>query len=81
MKTSRAQMKKVMQTYINSMSDEELAKKLEDTGLSFYKNFKVSIFSHLPDYEEEETVSAEKEDCEKSKTLFGWKVTNLLFWV
>jgi hypothetical protein len=54
MKTSRTEMKRAMETYINSMTPEELAKALEDAGLSFYKKIKASIFSHLPDYDQQE---------------------------
>ncbi len=46
MKTTRAQMKEAIETLINSMTKEEMAKSLEDAGLSFYKNIKVPIFSH-----------------------------------
>jgi hypothetical protein len=69
MKTLRAEMKKAMEAYINSMTPKELDKALEDAGFSFYKNFKVSIFSHLPDYEEQEPVEAT--ECEAQKTLFS----------
>jgi hypothetical protein len=70
MKTSRAEMKKAMEAYINGMTKEELLEDLEDAGLSFYKNFKVSIFSHLPDYEEQEAVAEGTEHLAK-KTLFS----------
>ncbi len=69
MKTSRAEMKEAMEAYINSMTKEELAKSLEDAGLSFYKNCKVSIFSHLPNYEEQEPI--EETECEAQKSLFS----------